>query len=165
LDAGAEIYITKPFNVDYLKISVKRLILRKETLKDYFTSPLSAFDLVDGKLTHKEDKGFLQHILDIINNNLLEENLSAQFVAEKLNISTRHLYRKLNEICDKSLAEMIRDCKLHVAQNLLLNTKLTIDEIAYKSGFANRATFYKVFAEKFNATPKEYREKSMQKLE
>lgn len=165
LDAGAEIYITKPFNVDYLKISVKRLILRKETLKDYFTSPLSAFDLVDGKLTHKEDKGFLQHVLDIINNNLLEENLSAQFVAEKLNISTRHLYRKLNEICDKSIAEMIRDCKLHVAQNLLLNTKLTIDEIAYKSGFANRATFYKVFAEKFNATPKEYREKSMQKLE
>lgn len=165
LDAGAEMYITKPFNVDYLKISVKRLILRKETLKDYFTSPLSAFDLVEGKLTHKEDKGFLQQVLDIINNNLLEENLSAQFVAEKLNISTRHLYRKLSEICDKSIAEMIRDCKLHVAQNLLLNTKLTIDEIAYKSGFANRATFYKVFAEKFSATPKEFRDKSIQKLE
>ncbi len=165
LDAGAEMYITKPFNVDYLKISVKRLILRKETLKDYFTSPLSAFDLVEGKLTHKEDKGFLQQVLDIINNNLLEENLSAQLVAKRLNISTRHLYRKMNEISDKSIAEMIRDCKLHVAQNLLLNTKHTIDEIAYKSGFANRATFYKVFAEKFNATPKEFRDKSMQKLE
>ena len=165
LDAGAEMYITKPFNVDYLKISVKRLIIRKETLKDYFNSPLSAFEMVEGKLTHKEDKGFLQQILDIINNNLLDENLSAQFVAEKLHLSTRHLYRKLNEISDKSIAEMIRDCKLHVAQNLLMNTKLTIDEIAYKSGFANRATFYKVFAEKFNATPKEFRDKSMQKLE
>ena len=60
---------------------------------------------------------------------------------------------------------MIKDCKLHVAQNLLLNTKLTIDEIAYKSGFANRATFYKVFAERFNSTPKEFREKAMRKLE
>ena len=165
LDAGAEIYITKPFNVDFLKISVKRLILRKEILKDYFASPLSAFDLVEGKLTHKEDQGFLQQVLDIINNNLLEENMSTQFVAEKLNISTRHLYRKINDICDKSIAEMIKDCKLHVAQNLLLNTKLTIDEIAYKSGFANRATFYKVFAERFNATPKEFRDKTMKKIE
>lgn len=165
LDAGAEIYITKPFNVDFLKISVKRLILRKEILKDYFASPLSAFDLVEGKLTHKEDQGFLQQVLDIINNNLLEENMSTQFVAEKLNISTRHLYRKINDICDKSIAEMIKDCKLHVAQNLLLNTKLTIDEIAYKSGFANRATFYKVFAERFNATPKEFRDKTLKKLE
>ncbi|MDD3079730.1 MAG: DNA-binding response regulator [Paludibacter sp.] len=165
LDAGAEMYITKPFNVDYLKTSVKRLISSKEVLKDYLSSPLSAFDLTDGKLTHKEDKIFIQNVLDIINNNLLDEDLSARFVAAQLNISTRHLYRKINDICDKSIAEMIKECKIHVAQNLLLNTKLTIDEIAYRSGFSNRATFYKVFADKFNSTPKEYRDTSIHKME
>jgi signal transduction histidine kinase/DNA-binding response OmpR family regulator len=161
IDAGAEMYITKPFNIDYLKISVKQLILRKETLKDYFASPISAFDLVEGKLMHKENKQFLQNVLDIINTNLMKKELSPQFIASKLNISTRHLYRKVGEVYDQSISDMIKECRLRVAQNLLMNTKMTIDEIVFNSGFSNRATFYKIFAEKYNSTPNKYREKSM----
>lgn len=161
VDAGAELYITKPFNIDFLKVTVSRLIKQKENLKDYFSSPLSAFDLLAGKKIHKEDKEFLEKVLMVINEHLKSKELSAAFIASELNTSTRQLYRKISELGETSLSDMIKECKLHVAKNLLLNTQMTIDEIAYNSGFSNRATFYNVFAAKYNTTPKEYRKKSL----
>lgn len=160
LEAGAEMYITKPFNIDYLKIFVKHLINRKEALKEYFSSPLSAYELTEGRLTHIEHRKFVQRILEIINSNITNKDLSARFIAESLNMSTRHLYRKISEIGAQSPAEMIRECRLHIAQDLLKNTKLTIDEIIFKSGFANRGPFFRAFSEKYGCTPREYRERN-----
>ncbi|MDU1889634.1 MAG: two-component regulator propeller domain-containing protein [Dysgonomonas sp.] len=164
LASGAEMYITKPFNTDYLYTSVKHLISRKETLKDYFNSPLSAFDLAGGKLTHKENTKFVQDIMDIINKNIMDKKLSALFIANELNISSRHLYRRLNEIGSISPADMIKESRLHIARNLLRNTKMTIDEVIFNSGFTNRATFFRAFSQKYGCTPKEYREKESPEL-
>ncbi len=160
INAGAELYITKPFNVDYLKTSVKQLITRKEALKDYFSSPLSAFELANGKLTHKEHKKLIKNIFDIINKNIRNKDLSVNFIAMKMNMSTRNLYRKMEEINDVSIADMIRDSRLYVAEDLLVKSKLTIDEIIFKSGFANRVSFFKAFSKKYSCTPKEYRDKN-----
>lgn len=157
LEAGAEMYITKPFDTNYLRTFVRHLIDRKETLKEYFSSPISAYELTVGKLTHKEHRRFIHRILEIISNNLTDKNLSAKFIADKLNISTRQLYRKLQEIGAESPLDMIRECRLHVSEYLLLNTTLTIDEIIYKSGFSNRSPFFKAFTAKYGCTPKEYR--------
>jgi AraC-like DNA-binding protein len=40
---------------------------------------------------------------------------------------------------------------------LLLTTQLSIEEIMDKTGFSNRGTFYKAFAQRFEMTPKQYR--------
>lgn len=160
INAGAELYITKPFNVDYLKTSVKHLISRKEALKDYFSSPLSAFEVDNGKLTHKANKKLLKDILYIINKNIRNKDLSVNFIATKMNMSNRNLYRKVGEISDISIADMIRDCRLHVAVDLLVKSKSTIDEIIFKSGFTNRVSFFKAFSKKYGCTPKEYREQN-----
>lgn len=158
IHAGAEMYIFKPFHSDYLKISVNQLLNRKETLKSYFNSPKSAYDLSNAKLVHKEDKKFIEEILNIINANLTNKELSANLIANELNMSIRHLYRKLNEIGEtKSIANMIKDCRLQAAKDLLINTKYSIDEIAYKSGFQARSSFFRCFTEKFHITPKEFR--------
>ena len=49
---------------------------------------------------------------------------------------------------------MIKECRLHVAKDLLLKTKKTIDEIVFEAGFSNKVTFFKVFREKYGCTPK-----------
>ena len=158
INAGAEMYIFKPFHSDHLRISVNKILNRKETLKTYFNSPKSAYDLSNAKLVHKEDKKFIEEILNIINANLDNKELSAAFIANELHTSMRHLYRKLSEIGEvRSIANLIKDCRLQVAKDLLINTKLSIDEIAYKSGFTARSTFFRCFTEKFHITPKEFR--------
>lgn len=159
LESGAEMYITKPFNPEVLKSTIKQVVSRKEILKDYYSSPLSAFEMIDGDLTHKEDIRFIQDIYDIIDKNITNKELSAEFIANELHISPRHLYRKLSAISKKSLSEIIKDSRLYISQNLLLNTQLTVDEILYRSGYTNRSTFFRLFSAKFGCTPKEYREK------
>ena len=165
LSAGAEMYITKPFSAEYLRISVCQVIERKEVLKNYFSSPISSFEKSDGKLTHKESKKFLQSVLKIINDNITNKNLTPRYIADRLAISPRSLYRKMEEIGEDSPTDLIKECRLHIAKDLLLTTKKTIDEIVFDSGFSNKVTFFKVFREKYECTPKEFRMKHLEEVQ
>ena len=109
-----------------------------------------------GKLQHTEDRKFLKKIHAIINKNIQNENLSPDFIASELGMSVRSLYRKLKEVTDKGLQEIIYDGRLAVAENLLLKSKFTIQEIVFKSGFSNRTSFYRAFLKKNGCTPKEF---------
>lgn len=84
--------------------------------------------------------------------------MSPKYIADEMNISPRSLYRKISEIGDISIAAMIMDCRLHVAHDLLIKSTLTVDEIIFESGFANRVSFFKAFSKKYGCTPKVYRE-------
>lgn len=165
LSAGAEMYITKPFSAEYLRISVCQVIERKEVLKNYFSSPISSFEKSDGKLTHKESKKFLQSVLKIINDNITNKDLTPRYIADRLAISPRSLYRKMEEIGEDSPTDLIKECRLHIAKDLLLTTKKTIDEIVFDSGFSNKVTFFKVFREKYECTPKEFRQKHLAEVQ
>lgn len=165
LSAGAEMYITKPFNAEYLRISVCQIIERKEVLKDYFSSAISSFEKTDGKLTHKESKKFRQTVLKIINDHIRDKELTPRFIADQLAISVRSLYRKIEEMGEESPTVLIKECRLHVAKDLLLKTKKTIDEIVFEAGFSNKVTFFKVFREKYGCTPKEFRTKHLEEVQ
>ena len=71
--------------------------------------------------------------------------------------STRQFYRKLKNITEKTPADIIREYRLTIVERLLLTTQLSIEEIMDRTGFSNRGTFYKVFAQKFGMTPRQYR--------
>ena len=165
LTVGADDYITKPFNAEYLRISVCQMLERKEVLKDYFSSAISSFEKTDGKLTHKESKKFQQSVLKIINDHIQEKELTPRFIADHLAISVRSLYRKMEEMGEESPTIMIKECRLHVAKDLLLKTKKTIDEIVFEAGFSNKVTFFKVFREKYGCTPKEFRTKHLEEVQ
>ena len=164
LSAGAEMYITKPFSAEYLRISVCQVMERKEILKNYFSSPISSFEKSDGKLTHKESKKFLQSVLKIINDNITNKELTPRYIADRLAISPRSLYRKMEEIGEDSPTDLKKECRLHIAKDLLLTTKKTIDEIVFDSGFSNKVTFFKAFREKYDCTPKEFRMKQLEEV-
>ena len=160
LSAGAEMYITKPFDTEFLRVSVNQLFERKEKFKDYLSSPISSYDLADGKLTHLDHKKFIMSVLSVINDHITDKDLSPKFIADKLGIGYRSLYRKMEEIGDQNPSTLIRDCRITLAKNLLIKTTLNIDEIVFKSGFSNRASFYRIFNSKFDCTPKEYRQRN-----
>lgn len=69
------------------------------------------------------------------------------------------------EIGEDSPTDLIKECRLHIAKDLLLTTKKTIDEIVFDSGFSNKVTFFKVFREKYECTPKEFRMKHLEEVQ
>lgn len=158
IDSGAEVYITKPFSVRYLEKVVERLIKRKEDLKQYFSSAVSSFEINEGKLVHEEDKKFMEKVYQVIDSNITNPELSIETISSSLGYSTRQFYRRIKEITPKKPNDIIREYKLDIVKKLLINTNLSVEEIMDRTGFINRGNFFKIFSQKFEMTPKKYRE-------
>lgn len=158
IEAGAEVYVTKPFNVKYLEKVVYRLIKRESDLKEYYSSIFSSFKVENGNCIHKEDQEFLDKVIETIEKNITNPDLSVELLSSDLGYSTRQFYRKLKPITDKSPADIIKEYRLTMAERLLLTKNYTIEEIMDKTGFNNRGTFYKLFSERFGMPPRQYRE-------
>lgn len=158
IEAGAEVYVTKPFNVKYLEKVVYRLIKRESDLKEYYSSIFSSFKVEKGNCIHKEDQEFLDKVIETIEKNITNPDLSVELLSSDLGYSTRQFYRKLKPITDKSPADIIKEYRLTMAERLLLTKNYTIEEIMDKTGFNNRGTFYKLFSQRFGMPPRQYRE-------
>jgi AraC-like DNA-binding protein/ligand-binding sensor domain-containing protein len=155
---GADACISFPFNMDYLHAALEKMLNRRESIAEYYNSPISTYVMTEGRILHKDDKEFMNNLFKIIDDNLSNPELSAAMIAEKLDMGTRVLYRKLAEITDKSLHQIIKESRMEMATKLLYSSKLTIDEIMYRVGYDNRSTFYRNFKEAKGMAPKEYRE-------
>lgn len=162
LELGVDICLTLPFDITHLQSVVEQLLRRYESLKSYGRSVYSAFDLTQGRMLHKEDKAFLDRMLDIIHRNILDTRLSTQFIAREIGMSLCNFYRRLGAVTDQTPAGIIREYRLCLAEQLLVTTRLSIDEIIFKSGFANRSTFFRGFTARFGMTPKAYRERKIE---
>ena len=159
IEAGADMYIGLPLDIKYLRASVEQLINKLKSLQNYYQSSVSAYQFTYGKILHREDKEFIDKMMRIISENISDSNVTTAFIADKMGVSVRTLYNKLDGLINVTPNNIIKEFRLAYAEQLLSTTKLTIDEIIFKSGYANRGTFFKNFSAKYGCTPKSYREK------
>lgn len=155
---GADLCISFPFNMDYLHSALEKMLHKRESIAEYYKSPISTYVMSEGKAIHRDDKIFINSIFKIIDENLSNPELSASMIAGQLGLSTRVMYRKLEGITDTTLHQIIKNSRMEQAVKLLSSSKLTIDEIMYRVGHDNRSTFYRNFKEAKGMTPKEYRD-------
>lgn len=92
---------------------------------------------------------------------LIEEssdgNLSVEFLARLLGISGRHLRRVFDEQLGASPIEIIQTRKLHLAKQLILETRRPITEIAFAAGFNSIRRFNESFKASYRLTPSKLR--------
>lgn len=88
----------------------------------------------------------------------IDTNIDIEELSIDLKISKFHMHRIFKEAFDKNIYESIKSIRLQKASNLLLTNKYsTISEIAKQCGYTSQSTFIKVFKERFEMTPKEWR--------
>lgn len=157
----ADSILSLPVDVKVLKSTVKQNLNRVSSLREYYNSSLSVYEFTDGKMLHSEDKKFLEKLLKTINDNISDSEITTETIARKMGISLRNLYSRINGIVNITPSNIIREYRLTYAEHLLMKTKLSVDEIIYKSGFANRGTFFRNFSAKYGCTPKNYRKRNI----
>jgi AraC-like DNA-binding protein len=79
-------------------------------------------------------------------------------VADYLNVSPRYLTDMLKSLTGLSAQQQIHHRLIEKAKDILSNTDLTISEIAYELGFEHPQSFNKLFRQKTNMTPLEFRQ-------
>ncbi|WP_262497421.1 helix-turn-helix domain-containing protein [Mucilaginibacter auburnensis] len=82
---------------------------------------------------------------------------SPQDVAAYLQVSQRYLSDMLRAITGKTTQQHIHLVLIEKAKALLNQTDLTIAEIAYQLGFEHPQSFNKLFKQRTNTTPVQYR--------
>ncbi len=163
IESGADAYIPKPFNTQYLRSIIKQLLKKQEELKQYYNSSASAFEFSGGQLLQQEDKKFMETAVELINENMDNTEFGPEELAEAMQTSSRNLYRKFKNLDQLPPKDFIKEQRINYAAKLLLTTTLTIQEIMYRTAFTNRSHFYKEFGKRYNQTPKEYRESNKYK--
>jgi AraC-like DNA-binding protein len=92
----------------------------------------------------------------------LDEDISLPKLASLLGVTTHQLSELLNIHKSTSFYDFLNDLRYQESLHFLEvnESELTIADIAYRSGFNNRNTFYKVFKEKTGLTPSQYKKSS-----
>lgn len=158
IESGADAYISKPFDMQYLKTTVKQLIDKKKRLEKYYNSSISTYDYYNGQLLTRENRMFFEAVVDTIEKNINNIEFSPEDLADNLRVSMRTLYRKFKELELLPPKDFIKEQRITQAAKLILKTDLTIQEVMYRVGFTTRSHFYKEFTKRYNQSPKEYRE-------
>ena len=91
------------------------------------------------------------------------DNLVLQFptverIAIELNVSSSYLSDMLRSITGQNTQQHIHDKLLERAKEILITTDLTVSEIAYRLGFEYPQSFSKLFKNKTQVTPLEFRQ-------
>lgn len=79
------------------------------------------------------------------------------YFAEKMNVSPNYLSDMLRTLTGQSTQQHIHNKLIEKAKETLVNTNLSVSEIAYQLGFEHPQSFSKLFKSKTNLTPLEFR--------
>lgn len=153
-NAGADAYISKPFELKVLEARINNFIARKENRQIEFKSNV---EINISSLEYPSiDEQFLEKAIHIIENHLAEPDFDINNFAEHLNLSKSSLYRKIKSMTGLSPIEFIRNIKLKHACVMLKDQAISISEVAYSVGFSDPKYFASCFKNEFNLTPSEY---------
>ena len=154
LNTGADAYMEKPFSIELLTAQVSNLLKSRELLnKTYLEKP---FAPVASLAVSQVDDIFLHKLNDYLEENLSNETLSVEMLADTMGMSTSSLYRKVKGLSGLSPNDFIRIARLKKAILLMQNGENRISEIAFQVGFSSPAYFSTCFQKQYGKTPSEY---------
>jgi AraC-like DNA-binding protein len=90
--------------------------------------------------------------------------ITLEDVADKLNLSTRHIQRLFKELHHgHTFSRILEDIRLNVVCRELQESDQSVEKIAKLAGFAGGNYLHAVFRKKFGVTPSEYRRSTRSK--
>ena len=157
MKSNADAYIVKPFNLQFLKETIKSVLKNREALREHYTSELSIE--FKNQTPRKLDKKFIHDFTSIVESNISNDGFNVDEICKAIGVSRIQLYRKVKALLGFNVNDYILSVRLHKAKYLLSESDLSISEIACRTGFSSSAYFSTVFKSKFNVTPSVFREK------
>ena len=160
-DAGAEVYLGKPFIPDELLMMVRKLLEQRELLKKKYSQQIAEAANVDNdeisKGRNRTERDFIKQINEYISENIMDCGLNAAMLADHMIMSIATLNRKINSITGTNTTNYIRQRKLARAKYLLKNSSMSMGEIQVVCGFETPSYFSRTFRAEYGITPTECR--------
>ena len=105
------------------------------------------------KAEQSMDERFVEQLQKTIEQHMDDSDFNVEALSEELSMSRAQLFRKTKTLMGISPVELIRHIRLRKAKQILLNTDMTIQQVAYSVGFTSPSYFSKCYRELFGSLP------------
>jgi len=151
--------------------SADRIALVIEQAKDISDIDTEYYALMEKICAQSEEqhkqkqKKTAERIKRIVDEQLYDAQLSSKAIADSLGLSDTYVSKLFKASENISIANYINEARMAHAKRLLLETDLTIKEIAERIGISNGQYFYVLFRKYFGASPAQFRMRPEQRTE
>ena len=160
--SGADIYLTKPFEVEELVVIVHNLLKNRKILQKHYRNHSNGIS-IEGKEPSNADEQFLFKLNGIIIENLNNPDLDVDFIAERMGMARTTLYNRLKALNYMGINDCINNFRIEKAIQMLRETNCNMLEISEAVGFSSQRYFSTFFKKMVGCTPTKYREENLQK--
>jgi len=105
------------------------------------------------------EQEFLDRLKAVIEQHISDEDFSVQSLSQMMAMDRTVLYRRMHTVTGVSPSVFVKNIRMDIASRLLLDTDLSVCDIAIKTGFSSTKYFSAAFKEVCGVTPSEFRAK------
>ncbi|MBO9573103.1 MAG: response regulator, partial [Chitinophagaceae bacterium] len=126
IENGADVYLTKPFNIQVLQSYVKSILRSKELIRQRYSQKvlMEPASVEIGTV----DKRFMERLMNVIDQRLRTSEFNISDLAREIGMSKAVLYKKFSALVHMPIGEFIKSLRLKKAALLLGHDKFTIAE-------------------------------------
>jgi signal transduction histidine kinase/ligand-binding sensor domain-containing protein/CheY-like chemotaxis protein/AraC-like DNA-binding protein len=153
IDSGAEAYVIKPFNSEYLLSVIQNLLRQRQNVLACFNknNPFRA----NLKITNKDEE-FLKSLVDLITENCRDSDFNVDMLVKGTALGRTVFYNKIKSLTGMSPVGFLRNTRLQIAAQYLVSGGYNVSEAAYACGFNDLKYFSKKFKERYKVSPSQY---------
>lgn len=160
IQAGADAYLTKPFDIQLLISSCRQLIeqrdlMRRQATESQDKQPTTA---PPGIIVEERDRKLLEAMNTWLHNHISDSTLSVDNMAEAMGYQRSIFFKKVKVLTGQTPADYIKTIRMNRAAELLRDETITVAEVCYKVGISDPHYFAKVFKQVFGISPKKYQQ-------
>lgn len=156
-ESGADAYITKPFQADLLLARISNLLKSRLQLRHLWSNNEQKEEKDQESKEEVKENAFILRFKAVVEEKMTDSDLSVEDIGAEMNLSRVQLYRKVKALTGCSPVDLLRKARLSEAHRLLMESDLSVSEIAYKVGFTSPSYFTKCFKEEYGKVPGETR--------
>ncbi len=149
--AGADSYVTKPFEIQYLDAIAKSLLANRKKVQERFLG-IEPLESNYKNLTTTEIT-FVNNLREFILKNISNEELNIDLLSKHFSISRTQLNRKIKLLTGYTPNNYIRTTRLKKAYELIKIRGIRVSEAAYLTGFTDPNYFTSCFKKEFGLNP------------
>ena len=161
LHAGADAYLLKPFNKDYLMAMIQTQLENRHRVRKMFNTVTTPHTIDEGALSPL-DKELMDKVFALMDAAMQkEEKFNMDDIAAQLSISRTKFYAKIKALTGQTPNDYFNVYRLNRAAELIREGQLKISAISSMVGFNSASHFATLFKKQFGVLPSQYLESGL----
>lgn len=152
---GADDYITKPFDINFLKTAISNLFLSRAIVRQRYATT-GAPDSRETTFS-SADENFMIAFEKLVRDNISNSKLDIRMLVEGMNMSRTVLFNKVKQLTGMNLQNFVNKCRMEYVIEMMKKSDLPLAEIAEQSGFNSPRYFSTSFKNYTGMTPSQYK--------